>query len=260
MATAVRTNAAKTPAQCGCAAPRQAERATPSSRAPSVPLPAFEFGSIKVDAPRLPDAVMKAAAGWLPEPQSERRRPPRQDDTAQDQTDQTEDDGAVPPDQCACASQDDNEQTSRAMERRVPTENGAAVQRPQEAGWFTGDWYKTQNTIICDGSGSLGINESTNYQYGVQDCTRQHEGSHRTDWYARYGNDICKGRAKGDLPHFDPPGKDAYATFLNKSECSAWKVGETCRDAALAACADDACKTYVQPYVTQAKQMVKKYC
>jgi hypothetical protein len=186
---------------------------------------------------------------------------PREGDTQpEDQTGQAKDDDAVPPDECNCGGHDDHEPSSRAMERHAPMENGPAPQRPLEAGWFTGNWYTTQNTIICDGSGALGINEGTNYQHGVQDCSRQHEASHRTDWYARYGNDICKSRAKGDLPYFNPPGKEAYADFLKKSECAAWKVGDGCRKTALAACADDACKNYVQTFVTQSGQMVTSYC
>ena len=80
------------------------------------------------------------------------------------------------------------------------------------------------------------------------------------DWLSRYGNDICKKRAKGDLPYYDPPGKDAYATFLKKSECSAWNVGEACRKGKLAACKTDGCKKYVQGHVDFASKMVKKYC
>jgi hypothetical protein len=131
---------------------------------------------------------------------------------------------------------------------------------PLESGWFTGDWYKSSNTIICDGSGSLTIHEATSYKYGVQDCTRKHENSHKGDWYARYGNDICKGRKKGDLPNFTPKGKEAYADFVKASECTAWKIGQTCRNEALAACKDDACKNYVKTYTTQADTEVKNYC
>jgi hypothetical protein len=137
---------------------------------------------------------------------------------------------------------------------------GASAAPPLEEGWWTGNWYTGSNTIICDGSGSLTINEATSYKHGVQDCTRKHESSHRSDWYGRYGNEICKGRKKGDLPHFDPKGKEAYADFLKASECAAWKIGQTCRNEKLAACADDACKSYVKTFTTQADSEVKNYC
>jgi hypothetical protein len=150
----------------------------------------------------------------------------------------------------------------------VPPDIGSPAERtvmtdaapPLESGWFTGDWYKSSNTIICDGSGSLTIHEATSYKYGVQDCTRKHENSHKGDWYARYGNDICKGRKKGDLPNFTPKGKEAYADFVKASECTAWKIGQTCRNEALAACKDDECKNYVKTYTTQADSEVKNYC
>lgn len=132
--------------------------------------------------------------------------------------------------------------------------------RPMEAGWWTSR-TPTSNTIGCDGSGSLVVMQNgSTYQHGVTDCTIKHEQVHVSDWLGRYGNDICKGRAKGDLPHYNPPGKDAYATFLKKSECRAWRVGEACRKAKLAACKTNACKTYVQGHVDFATKMVKKYC
>ena len=181
---------------------------------------------------------------------------------ARQEDDEAYDDTVRPPDQCACGQREESEERSpvRERDRPAPREGDGAFERPREAGWWTGDWYKDSNTIICDGAGSLTLHESTTDKYGVQDCTRKHEAQHRSDWYARYGNKICKDRKKGDLPHFDPPGKDAYADFLKKSECAAWKIGKTCRDEALAACKDKACKDYVTTYTTQAAQMVKKYC
>jgi hypothetical protein len=176
--------------------------------------------------------------------------------------DETYDDAVRPPDQCACGQREESEERNPGRERARPgpREGDGAFERPREAGWHAGDWYKGSNTIICDGSGSLMIHESTNYKHGVQDCTRKHEAQHVSDWYARYGNKICKDRKKGDLPYFDPPGKSAYADFLKKSECAAWKIGKTCRDEALAACKNKACKDYVTTYTTQAAQLVKKYC
>lgn len=147
----------------------------------------------------------------------------------------------------------------------APRENGwmtasDTAMRPLEAGWWT-NRTPTSNTIGCDGSGSLQVMQNgSTYLHGVTDCTIQHEQVHVDDWLARYGNDICKNRAEGDLPYYDPPGKDAYATFLDKSECSAWTVGETCRKGKLAACKTDDCKTYVQRHVDFAGKMVKKYC
>lgn len=184
---------------------------------------------------------------------------------------ETEDEAGAPapdtdePAECACGGDKASEcscggGTKEESREAAPPREGPEPARPQEAGWFTGNWYTSQNTIICDGSGSLGINEATSYQYGVQDCTVQHESSHRTDWYARYGNDICKGRAKGDLPNFTPSGKESYADFLKKSECKAWKVGQKCRQEKLAACKDDACKNYVKTFTTQADAQVKSYC
>jgi hypothetical protein len=145
---------------------------------------------------------------------------------------------------------------------RAPAEGAGTTSAapPLEAGWWTGDWYTDTNTIICDGADSLTIHEATSYKHGVQACTRQHENSHKGDWYARYGNDICKGRKKGDLPHFDPKGKEAYADFVKKSECTAWKIGQTCRNEKLAACKDDECKNYVKTFTTQADSEVKNYC
>jgi hypothetical protein len=132
--------------------------------------------------------------------------------------------------------------------------------RPMEAGWWTSR-TPTSNTIGCDGSGSLVVmNNGATYQYGLTDCTISHEQVHVNDWLGRYGSDICKGRAQGDLPHFDPPGTDTYETFLEKSECNAWTVGAACRKEKLAACTTDACKTYVQGHVDFAEKMVKKYC
>ncbi|HVM14311.1 MAG TPA: hypothetical protein VM287_08265, partial [Egibacteraceae bacterium] len=132
--------------------------------------------------------------------------------------------------------------------------------RPMEAGWWTSR-TPTSNTIGCDGSGSLVVMQNgPTYLHGVTDCTIKHEQVHANDWLGRYGNGICKGRARGDLPYYDPPGKDAYETFLNKSECRAWVVGETCRKEKLSACKTDACKEYVQEHVDFAGKMVKKYC
>ncbi len=167
-----------------------------------------------------------------------------------------------PPDQCGCEKHEKTKETrlGRESSRFAPPQSQVTADRPREAGWWTGNWYTGSNTIICNRSGSLTIHEATSYKHGVQDCTRQHESQHMADWYARYGNDICKGRKKGDLPNFDPAGKEAYSDFLKKSECAAWKIGETCRKEKLAACPDDACKKYVQPFVTQAAQQVKKYC
>lgn len=138
---------------------------------------------------------------------------------------------------------------------------GAALgDRPMEAGWWTGR-TPTSNTIGCDGGGSLTVmaNGAT-YQHGVQDCTIAHEKIHVRDWQSRYGAKVCEKRAKGDLPYFDPPGKDAYAGFLKKSECSAWKVGGDCRQKKLDACTTDACKKYVKPHVDFAGRMQKRYC
>jgi hypothetical protein len=147
---------------------------------------------------------------------------------------------------------------ARAMTRM--TAMPAEGERPREDGWWTGSWYTSSNTIICDGSGSLTVHESTNYPYGVQECTVKHENVHKQDWYDRYGKDVCKGRKMGDLPHFDPPGKQAYSAFLKASECKAWKVGEACRKEKLKACKDDTCKTEVQDHVDWAAKQVKKYC
>jgi hypothetical protein len=144
--------------------------------------------------------------------------------------------------------------------RRVAQEMIPNNKRPLEDGWWTGSWYTGTNTIICDGGGGIGINEATSYNYGVQDCTVKHETVHKNDWIARYGADVCKGRKKGDLPHYDPPGKEAYSAFIKASECRAWKVGETCRKEKLAACKDDACKSDVQGHVDWAAKMVTKYC
>lgn len=166
-----------------------------------------------------------------------------------------------PPCECACGrNMDDERMSPHETGNKAQKDGVAAPGRPAEAGWWSGNWYTTDNTIICDGSGSLKIHEATSYGHGVQECTRKHEGQHRPDWYARYGADICKGRKAGDLPHYDPPGKEKYADFLKKSECAAWKVGEKCRKEKLKACANQACKNYVQPHVTFAEQMVKKYC
>ncbi|NLX26322.1 MAG: hypothetical protein GXY61_10245 [Lentisphaerae bacterium] len=139
---------------------------------------------------------------------------------------------------------------------------------PAESGWFTGAWYINQNTIICDGNGSLIIHEATSYQYGIQDCTRKHEQQHITDWKSRYGANLCKGRNCGDLPYYDFSRwlfwKDSYSVFLNKSECSAWKIGLKCRKEKLNKCCNEkdpsACKRYVEPFVEQAEAQVKKYC
>jgi hypothetical protein len=173
---------------------------------------------------------------------------------------------------CACgkspspASHEHPSPPTRAREAGWFTADSSAT-RPREAGWFTGNWYLTSNTIICDGGGDFTINEATNYEHGVQECSRKHEQSHMGDWRARYGNEICKGRAKGDLPNFVPAGKESYADFLKKSECTAWTVGETCRKEKLVACdsldTDDkktTCKAYVQPHVEFAGKQVKKYC
>ncbi|MEZ4361713.1 MAG: hypothetical protein R3B48_16110 [Kofleriaceae bacterium] len=147
---------------------------------------------------------------------------------------------------------------AKAMVQR--TQMPAEGQRPLEAGWWTGTWYTGSNTIMCDGAGAMTIHEATNYPYGVQECTVKHESVHKADWYARYGKDVCKGRKKGDLPYFDPPGKEAYSSFLKKSECKAWKVGESCRKEKLKACKDDTCKKEVQGHVDWAAKQVKNYC
>jgi RHS repeat-associated protein len=136
---------------------------------------------------------------------------------------------------------------------------------PDEAGWWSGDWYKTKNTIICDGNGNLIVHEATNYKYGVQECTRKHEQQHVADWLARYGNEICKGRAKGDLPYYDPPSKEKYASFLKKSECASWKITEKCRKEKLEKCCELGndevnCVNYVKPKAKFAEEQVKKYC
>jgi hypothetical protein len=132
--------------------------------------------------------------------------------------------------------------------------------RPMEAGWWTSR-TPTSNTVGCDGSGSLVVMQNgPTYLHGVTDCTIEHEQVHVNDWLVRYGSGICTGRARGDLPYYDPPGKDAYASFLKKSECGAWLVGHTCRKGKLAACKSDACKEYVQEHVDFAGKMVKKYC
>ena len=132
--------------------------------------------------------------------------------------------------------------------------------RPLEAGWWTSR-TPTSNTIGCDGSGSMVVMQNgATYQHGVTDCTIQHEQVHANDWLARYGSGICTGRARGDLPHYDPPGKEAYDTFLKNSECRAWRVGQTCRSEKLAACTTDACREYVRGHVDFAGRMVSKYC
>jgi hypothetical protein len=169
-----------------------------------------------------------------------------------------------PPIQCSACREDAGPAGRKPEEdgwfTAATAKDGMVPSPPREDGWWTGNWYTGSNTIICDGSGSLTIHEATNYPHGVQECTRLHEGQHRTDWYARYGNDICKGRAKGDLPYFDPPGKEAYADFRKTSECAAWKVGRDCRNEKLSACGDDACKTAVQKHVDWANNRVKHYC
>lgn len=185
-------------------------------------------------------------------PASEVRSPLQGDDDVYDGSVQT-------PDQCACGQRDEDGDVREIVDT-APRGGARESGRPLEAGWVTGDWYKSKNTIMCDGAGSLTIHEATSYKYGVQGCTRDHEAQHMSDWYARYGKEVCKGRKKGDLPTFDPPGKDVYADFLKKSECAAWKIGKTCRDEALAACKDQACKDYVTPYTTQAAGKVKEFC
>ena len=147
-----------------------------------------------------------------------------------------------------------------------PSPTGSS-RSPDEAGWWSGQDTSGSNTIGCDGSGNLEVYESTNYPHGVQECTRAHEQGHIRDWYSRYGRNICKDRAKGDLPHYNPPGKGAYADFLKKSECRSWKIGQSCRQQKFKACCDlpteaeqNACKSSVRPHVKFAKKMVKKYC
>ena len=179
---------------------------------------------------------------------------------------------AARPKECACAAGTNNNDASPETH---PHEAGwftgqmylNAVRPPREEGWFTGNWYLTSNTIICDGGGDFTINESTNYLHGVQECSVKHEQSHMADWKARYGADICKGRAKGDLPYSVPAGKETYDKFLKKSECKAWKVGRTCRKEKLKACDSldtaekkTSCKDYVKKHVTFAEKQVKKYC
>ena len=184
----------------------------------------------------------------------------------EDREDEIEDQAKPsPPVQCRACTEDQPRTTPHVREdgwftATSPRGKERGALPPLEAGWWTGDWYKGENTIICDGSGSLTIHEATSYKYGVQECTRLHEAQHRTDWYARYGNDICKKRAKGDLPYFDPPGKDAYSDFKKKSECAAWKIGRDCRQEKLGACGDDACKKEVQGHVDWANDRVKHYC
>lgn len=178
------------------------------------------------------------------------------------QTDKSEDGmNQSPPFECACGrNMDDEHMSPHETSNKTYKDEASVPERPAEEGWVTGNWYTTKNTIICNGSGSLEIHEATSYKHGVQECTRKHESRHRKDWYTRYGAKICKGRKKGDLPTYDPPGKGKYEDFLKKSECAAWKVGEKCRKEKLKACANQACKDYVQPHVTFAEQMVKKYC
>jgi hypothetical protein len=148
---------------------------------------------------------------------------------------------------------------------KEPSEKGWTTRpdtavRPVEAGWWTSR-TPTSNTIGCDGSGNLVVMQNgPTYLHGVTDCTIQHEQVHANDWLARYGSGVCAGRAKGDLPHHDPPGADKYATFLEKSECRAWRVGETCRRGKLDACTTDSCRKYVQGHVDFAHKMVEKYC
>jgi RHS repeat-associated protein len=135
------------------------------------------------------------------------------------------------------------------------------VDPPDEAGWFTGNWYKGKHTIICNGKGDLVVSlTGKKYKYGILDCTKQHEEQHVADWKARYGNDVCKGRKKGDLPYFVPPGKGKYKDFLKKSECDAWKITEKCRKDALKKCCNKKCEAYVKPLVEFAEKQVKKYC
>lgn len=134
---------------------------------------------------------------------------------------------------------------------------------PEEAGWWMGStsWFNGKNTIMCDGSGSMTIHEATNYPYGQQECTRKHEQVHVQDWYARYGKDVCKNRARGDLPHGNPSGAPSYADFLKTSECSAWKVTEDCRKEKLKACGDDEdCKKYMQPQYDFAVRKRGEFC
>ena len=87
------------------------------------------------------------------------------------------------------------------------TRSSEALMRPLEAGWWTSR-TPTDNTIGCDGSGNLTVMKNgPTYLHGVTDCTIQHEQVHANDWTARYGAGVCTGRARGDLPHYDPPGQ-----------------------------------------------------
>lgn len=172
-------------------------------------------------------------------------------------------DGTIPspPWECSCKKRKEEEGKQAYEAAPKALTEDAIPEHPREEGWWTGNWYTGSNTIICDGANGITIHEATNYDHGVQECTRKHENEHKDDWIARYGAGICTGRKKGDLPYYDPPGKEAYADFLNKSECKAWRTGEACRKEKLKACGtDDTCKNYVQMFVTQAEQMVKKYC
>jgi hypothetical protein len=87
------------------------------------------------------------------------------------------------------------------------------------------------NSIVCK-AGNLVI--QNNNSGPDKSCTDAHEGSHAKDWKDRYGEDLCKGVADGNLPL----GGDGYDDFLNQSECKAYKAGKACRENLLKTASD----------------------
>ena len=80
------------------------------------------------------------------------------------------------------------------------------------------------DSIVCKG-GTLVV--QNHFPPGPEhDCTQAHEESHIKDWKERYGEDLCKGVADGQLPL----GGDGYDEFINQSECKAYKIGKACRE------------------------------
>ena len=79
------------------------------------------------------------------------------------------------------------------------------------------------STIQCNGKGDY---EVVNINKGCDKaCTDAHERSHIDDWKERYGSGSCNNKTKGYLP-LDGPN---YSTFLEYSECKAYRIGRECR-------------------------------
>ena len=124
--------------------------------------------------------------------------------------------------------------------------------------------YNGSATIQCDGGGGYEIvyNSYATAQCGTKNCVGIHEGSHITDWQAKWPTG-CQGQVRGYLPKGDPPHDNPlmtvaeYKAFLKDSECRAHTADLQCAESLNKI---PGCEQIIDDYTELTRKQRKNWC